>query len=235
MRRTDERRSLSGWTTWTVVALTVALAGGCADTGGAQGSEGGCNGRIRYEGVVYRPHNAVNESAPPGKALGDADVIGCGGISAEAVDTVRLYAVEGVDPDVAVTTDDAEWGAVYVAEAVPQKSWPPELRRHAGSDSPPTHEQEAAYAETLPPTGEPVTFYVYTHCGVESARIGGRWWSATNPLYDESGGSAPPGWGDPYQEGRLTVESSERAVFEAEGAQIVFVPSASNEPTRICK
>ncbi len=235
MVRTNGMSSVTNQVALAVLVLTVALAGGCADTGDAQGSEGGCNGRIRYQGVVYRPHNAVNQSAPPGKALGDADVIGCGGISAEAVDTVNLYAVKDVDPGVAVTTDDAEWGAVYVAEAVPQKSWPSQLRRHGGGDSRPTQEREAAYSETLPPEGEPVTFSVYTHCGVESARIGGRWWNAANPLYDESGASAPPGWGDPYQEGRLTVESSERAVFEAEGAQIVFVPSAGDEPTHVCR
>lgn len=101
----------------------------------------------------------------------------------------------------------------------------------------PTREEETAYAETPPATGEPVTFFVYTHCGVESARIGGLWWHATEPLYGEGGeGTSPPGgWGDPYQEGRLTVEAPKRATFEAEGTRVVFEPSTTNKPVRICR
>lgn len=99
----------------------------------------------------------------------------------------------------------------------------------------PTREQVAAYGESPPSSGESVEFFVYTHCGVESARIGGRWWHAAPPLYGEGVGSAPAGWGDPYQEGQLSVESSERAVFEAEGTQVVFVPSTTNEPVRVCR
>ena len=101
--------------------------------------------------------------------------------------------------------------------------------------TPPTRKEAASYSESPPPSGESVKFSVYTHCGVESARIGGHWWHATPPLYGESASSAPAGWDDPSQEGQLTVESSERAVFEAEGTQVVFVPSATNEPVRICR
>jgi len=101
--------------------------------------------------------------------------------------------------------------------------------------SPPTRKEAAAYSESPPPSGESVKFSVYTHCGVESARINGRWWHATPPLYGEGVSSAPAGWDDPYQDGQLTVESSERAVFEAEGTQVVFVPSTTNEPVRICR
>ncbi len=102
-------------------------------------------------------------------------------------------------------------------------------------DTQPTRAEEVAYADTPPPTGESVTFFVYTHCGVESAKIGGRWWHATPPLYDEGAVGSPDGWDDPYQEGQLTVESSTRAVFEAEGTQVVFVPSSTNEPVRVCR
>jgi len=99
----------------------------------------------------------------------------------------------------------------------------------------PTREEAASFSEGAPPSGESVKFSVYTHCGVESARIGGRWWHATPPLYGEGVSSAPVGWDDPYQEGQLTVESSKRAVFEAEGTQVVFVPSTTDEPVRICR
>ncbi len=100
----------------------------------------------------------------------------------------------------------------------------------------PTAEQETAYAETPPPTGETVSFSLYTHCGVESARIGGRWWHAVEPLYGDEGRAGPPqGWGDPVQKGRLTVASPESAVFEAVGTRVVFVPSVEDEPLRICR
>ncbi len=99
----------------------------------------------------------------------------------------------------------------------------------------PTAEQEAAYAETPPSTGETVPSWLYTHCGVESARIGGRWWHAVQPLYgDEGRGSPPQGWGDPVQDGRLTVVSPESAIFQAVGTRVVFVPSVEDEPLRIC-
>lgn len=45
----------------------------------------------------------------------------------------------------------------------------------------PTRKEAAAYGESPPSSRESVKFSVYTHCGVESARIGGRWWHATPP------------------------------------------------------
>ena len=76
---------------------------------------------------------------------------------------------------------------------------------------------------------------VYTHCGVENTRIDGRWWHAKPSLYDEKGGGPPAGWGDPYQEGTLTVESADRAVFEALDQRVVFVPAPDNKPVRVCR
>jgi hypothetical protein len=38
-------------------------------------------------------------------------------------------AVKGVSPDMAVTTDDAQWRGVYVAEGLPEESWPSQLRQ----------------------------------------------------------------------------------------------------------
>jgi hypothetical protein len=64
-----------------------------------------------------------------GKLAANGDTIGCGGIAAAAVDKVRVYAVKGVDLDIAVMTDDAYWHGVYVAEDVPESSWPQPLKR----------------------------------------------------------------------------------------------------------
>jgi hypothetical protein len=82
---------------------------------------------------------------------------------------------------------------------------------------------------------ESIRFSVYSHCGIESARIDGHWWHADPPLYNDERTGPPEGWDNPYQEGRLTVESAERAVFEALGQQIVFVPAPDNQPVRICR
>ena len=78
-------------------------------------------------------------------------------------------------------------------------------------------------------------FSIYTHCGVENVRIDGHWWHAKPPLYNDERTGPPAGWSDPHQEGTLTVESTERAVFEALGQRVVFVPAPDNEPVRVCR
>jgi hypothetical protein len=81
-------------------------------------------------------------------------------------------------------------------------------------------------------SGKP--FDLYTHCGVENTRIRGVWWHANPALYNRWRTGPPPGWGDPYQVGTLTMLSDDRAVFEALGQQVVFVPAPDNQPVRIC-
>lgn len=78
-------------------------------------------------------------------------------------------------------------------------------------------------------------FSVYTHCGVENVRIDGRWWHAKPPLYNQERSGPPQGWGDPYQEGTLTMVSPGRSVFEALGQRVVYVPAPDNEPVRVCR
>lgn len=83
--------------------------------------------------------------------------------------------------------------------------------------------------------GETVDFSLYTHCGVESARINGRVWNAVRPLYASAEELGPPrGWGDPEQEGDLTLQSADRAVFVALGERVVLVPSEAGEALRPC-
>ena len=59
---------------------------------------------------------------------------------------------------------------------------------------------------------KPVPYDLYTHCGIDYARVGNRYYEATPPLSDGSG-NPPPGWGNPYQPGILTVISPTQAVF----------------------
>jgi hypothetical protein len=99
----------------------------------------------------------------------------------------------------------------------------------------PTQRELSAYTDATPPMGKAVKFFMYTHCGVEHARIGGRWWTAQTPLTDATGVNAPTGWDNPYQEGRLTLESAERAVFVAHKTEVVLLPAGTSEPPPRCK
>jgi hypothetical protein len=58
----------------------------------------------------------------------------------------------------------------------------------------------------------PRPYRLYTHCGIDEARIGSRYFTAVHPLSDGSG-NPPPGWGNPYEQGKMTVVSSTVAVF----------------------
>ena len=100
----------------------------------------------------------------------------------------------------------------------------------------PSATEETAYSEELPAIGEPVEFFLYTHCGVESLRLGGQWWHAVEPLYGDGGpGTAPKGWGDPYEKGELTRESEQRVTFESEGTDVSFVPAPDDRPMTECR
>jgi hypothetical protein len=104
--------------------LVAPLVVGCGDDplGPLKGE---CGGRIGLDGVVYRPHNELNEAAPRGKRLGSGDVVDCDG---SRVDTVEVFAVKGVDSSLAIKVPNGEWRAVYVAEGVPVSSWPDVLK-----------------------------------------------------------------------------------------------------------
>jgi hypothetical protein len=71
-----------------------------------------------------------------------------------------------------------------------------------------------------PPTPPAVPYDLYTHCGVDEARIGETYYEAETPFGD---GSSPPGWGDPYQHGTMTALSPTEAVFhDTAGHEVRF-------------
>ena len=95
--------------------------------------------------------------------------------------------------------------------------------------------EESAYADSAPPQGEAVDYFLYTHCGVESLYVDGRWWHAVEPIYGTNGpGSPPEGWGDPYHVGTLTLNSTRSITFAAQGLTVDFSPAPTNEPMRVC-
>ena len=63
---------------------------------------------------------------------------------------------------------------------------------------------------------------LHTHCGVDEAKIGMRFYEAVTPLSDGSG-NPPAGWGNPYQAGTMTLVSATQAVFTDKGGhRVVF-------------
>jgi hypothetical protein len=65
-------------------------------------------------------------------------------------------------------------------------------------------------------------YQLYTHCGIDEARIGNRYFEAVHPLSDGQG-NPPPGWGNPYQPGTMTLLSTAEAVFrDHAGHQVQF-------------
>jgi hypothetical protein len=79
---------------------------------------------------------------------------------------------------------------------------------------------------------KPVPYDLYTHCGIDYAQVGNRYYEATPPLSDGSG-NPPPGWGNPYQPGIMTVISPTQAVFtDKAGHRVVFTLVPSGGPGR---
>jgi len=72
------------------------------------------------------------------------------------------------------------------------------------------------------PVAKQVPYELYTHCGVDEARIGSQYYAAVHPLSDGSG-NPPAGWGNPYQAGTMTLVSATEAVFtDSAGHRVVF-------------
>ena len=60
--------------------------------------------------------------------------------------------------------------------------------------------------------GHAVGYRLYTHCGILSVQLNGKTFFATPPLSDGSA-NPPGGWGNPYDDGQITLMSSTQAVF----------------------
>lgn len=74
---------------------------------------------------------------------------------------------------------------------------------------------------------------LYTHCGIEWAKIDGVFWRATRPLSDGNG-NPPPGWGNPFQQGTLTLTSRTTAEFSSPAGGVTFERTERTRPPVIC-
>jgi hypothetical protein len=76
-------------------------------------------------------------------------------------------------------------------------------------------------------------YRLYTHCGIEWARINGTFWRAERALSDGSG-NPPAGWGNPFQSGTLVLLSATRARFDSVAGTVTFVRTPRTRPPLIC-
>jgi hypothetical protein len=76
-----------------------------------------------------------------------------------------------------------------------------------------------ASPETPIPAASGMPTRLYTHCGIKELRVEDTFFIAETPL-DDGQGNPPPGWGNPYQDGVVTVSGS-KAVFRDDNGHIV--------------
>jgi hypothetical protein len=76
-------------------------------------------------------------------------------------------------------------------------------------------------------------YLLYTHCGIQWARIGRTFWRAVPPASDGNG-NPPPGWDNPFQEGTLTLRSPTTAEFNSAAGSVIFKRTGRTQPPVIC-
>ena len=117
----------AAWTLAGVVALAATpLVAGCATP-----DEGGeCTVKIRYDGDVYRAHNALL-TPRRGEALGPADFADCAGETMQSMGQPELYAVAGEDPSVLLISHEEGGDGLYLNEDIRYRDRPAVLKQGA--------------------------------------------------------------------------------------------------------
>src|SRR5580704_4003624 len=77
------------------------------------------------------------------------------------------------------------------------------------------------------------SYRLYTHCGIEWAKIEGTFWRATPPLSDGNG-NPPAGWGNPFQEGNLAFRGRATATFSSPAGSVTFKRTDRARPPVLC-
>lgn len=81
-------------------------------------------------------------------------------------------------------------------------------------------------------SGSPVSFDLYTHCGITGVEVAGSYYEADHPLNDGQG-NPPKGWGNPTQPGMLSSPSPSTVEFrDKSGHDVIFHARASASPAR---
>jgi hypothetical protein len=80
--------------------------------------------------------------------------------------------------------------------------------------------------------GESYRYKMYTHCGVHWTRIDGVWWE-TSPLGEDEA-TPPNGWGNPFDEGTMTIVDHQTAVYEGPDGDVTFTRTSETEAPFTC-
>ncbi|HWH00905.1 MAG TPA: hypothetical protein VNV66_16685 [Pilimelia sp.] len=96
-----------------------------------------------------------------------------------------------------------------------------------------------------PEQGVPYPFDLYTHCGINVTRFGGRWWQAERPAKEPSPLAGPEGVVSytGYTAGAMTLVAPERARFVVDerryavtgSAVVYFRPLPRNRQPQVCQ
>jgi hypothetical protein len=78
--------------------------------------------------------------------------------------------------------------------------------------------------------GRSAPYRLYTHCGVLAASISGQIYYADPPLTDGAG-NPPPGWGNPYDDGDMTLQTAMTADFHDSGGHAAHFTSTPRGQT----
>ena len=109
-----------------------------------------------------------------------------------------------------------QWGGLLMAGGVAV------VLAGCGSGPAPLAAGSSRPATTAVAAGSPRPYQLSTHCGIDEARIGNRYYEAVHPLSDGQG-NPPAGWGNPYQQGTMTLRPPAAAVFRDDaGHQVQF-------------
>ncbi|MFI7089200.1 hypothetical protein ACIBUR_37085 [Streptomyces anulatus] len=94
---------------------------------------------------------------------------------------------------------------------------------------------ESADAARATPSVRTVPINLYTHCGIDDARIGSTYYEAVTPLSDGNG-NPPKGWDNPFHSGTMTLKNETEAVFTDDaGHEVEFrVRPGATAGKRIC-
>jgi len=158
-----------------------------------------------YADLVDEPESTDLPAAPtpPRPVVGRWRGVVLVAAAAAAVVTGSVWLVTGDDAD--TTASSAAGSARSGTEATSGQPEGDTLAADAGA-------AEAQPLASSPEVGVPYAVELYTHCGVFGIELGSIWFAADPPLV-EGAGNPPPGWGNPYQPGTVTLLTADEALF----------------------
>lgn len=105
----------------------MLVAASCGST--STGNEGDCSGFVKFDETIYRLHNLTVAHVSKATLAGDGEVLGC---DKEAIDTVDVYRINGVDTRIAIAVPDSPTSKkylVWVTDGSKPSQWPDRIRK----------------------------------------------------------------------------------------------------------